>query len=97
MLQRGAGGVRREQAFAVAGAAGPPADWQSRVAKVVRRSFDVVSLKLDFRRFEATTDQILVTPYEFLCGLAAQQLITDEEQSEIQSVLMRTPISRCMG
>lgn len=74
-----------EQAFSVAGAAGPPADWQSRVATVVRRSFDAVSLKLDFRRFEATADQMVVTPYEFLCSLAAQQLITDEEQSEIQS------------
>lgn len=74
----------KEQTFSVAATEGPPATWESQVAQVIQRSFDDHLLKIDFRRFEATGNQMLVTPYEFLCHLAAQQLITDEEQSEIQ-------------
>jgi hypothetical protein len=73
----------KEQAFTVAAANAPPADWPQHVQRVVRRSFDERALKLDFRRFKATARQMLVTPYEFLCHLTARQVITDDEQSEI--------------
>ena len=76
----------KEQSFAVPATEQPPAKWEAQVTQVIQRSFDDHALKLDFRRFEANGNQMLVTPYEFLCHLAAQQLITDDEQSEIQSI-----------
>ena len=76
----------KEQSFTVSTTDQPTADWKSKVTQVIQRSFDDQALQFDFRRFEATGNQMLVTPYEFLCHLAAQQLITDDEQSEIQSV-----------
>jgi hypothetical protein len=76
----------KEQSFEILDTESPPSDWQSQVKGVVQRSFDEQALQLDFRRFEATANQMLVTPYEFLCHLAAQNLITDDEQSEIQTV-----------
>jgi hypothetical protein len=75
----------KEQSFSVPIDEAPPANWQKRITQVIQRSFDDVALDLDCRRFEATGCQTLVTPYEFLCNLAAQRLITDDEQSEIQS------------
>src|SRR5262249_28008632 len=76
----------KEQAFPVAAAASPPTDWPQHLHRVVRRSFDERALKLDFRRLKATARQMLVTPYEFLCHLAARQVITVDEQSEIQFI-----------
>jgi hypothetical protein len=64
----------------------PPRDWSHHVRQVVCRSFDEQAFKLDFRRFEVTANQMLVTPYEFLCNLAAQGLIGYEEQSQIQAI-----------
>ena len=75
----------KEQSFAIP-VAGPPTGWREHVRPVVRRSFDERALKLDFTRFEATAGQMLVTPYEFLCHLAARQVITDDEQAEIQAI-----------
>jgi hypothetical protein len=75
----------QEQSFCVATGDMPPVDWQVQVRQVIRRSFDDNALKFDFRRFEATADQMLVTPYEFLCNLVAQQVITEDEQAEIQA------------
>lgn len=75
----------KEQSFAVATTQQPPADWATQTTRVIQRSFDDQALRLDFRRFEVTGNQMLVTPYEFLCHLSAQQLIDDDEQSEIQS------------
>jgi hypothetical protein len=76
----------KEQSFSVPVADSPPRDWSRQVSQVVCRSFDEQAFKLDFRRFEATANQMLVTPYEFLCNLAAQGLIADEEQSQIQAI-----------
>lgn len=76
----------KEQSFTVPAADAPPKDWRSQVKQVVERSFDEQALKLDFRRFEATANQMLVTPYEFLCHLAAQDLIAEDEQSQIQAI-----------
>jgi hypothetical protein len=75
----------KEQSFVVPVAARPPADWQARVPQVIRRAFDEQGLRFDFGRFEATSNELLASPYEFLCSLAAQQLISDDEQSEIQA------------
>ena len=75
----------KEQSFSIATAKQPTADWASQVAQVIQRSFDDRALRLDFRRFEVTGNQMLVTPYEFLCHLTAQQLIDEDEQSEIQA------------
>src|SRR5262249_35614545 len=49
------------------------------------RSFSAEHLDVDLARFRATTQQLLTTPYEFLCNLEAQGLITAEEQSAIQT------------
>jgi hypothetical protein len=76
----------KEQSFAIPVADAPPSGWREAVQRVVRRSFDERALKLDFARFEATANQMLVTPYEFLCHLAAQQVITEDEQAEIQNL-----------
>lgn len=76
----------KEQSFTVPKSDLPPMNWRTQILQVVQRSFDDVALKLDFQRFEATARQMLVTPYEFLCHMTAQQLITDEEQSQIQSI-----------
>ena len=75
----------KEQSFLVRVDESPVAHWRTQVANVIQRSFDNVALDLDCRRFEAAGTQMLVTPYEFLCNLAAQRLITDDEQSAIQS------------
>jgi hypothetical protein len=76
----------KEQSFTLASGASPPTDWRQQVSQVVCRSFDEQALRLDFQRFEATASQMLVTPYEFLCNLVAQQLIEDDEQSRIQAI-----------
>ena len=75
----------KEQSLTLQQSEFPPPNWPTQVRQVIQRSFDTEALKLDFRRFEATGSQMLVTPYEFLCHLTAQQLISEEEQSEIQS------------
>ena len=75
----------KEQSFSIPIEGRPPAKWQARISQVILRSFDDVALDLDCRRFEATGGQMIVTPYEFLCNLAAQGLITDDEQSDIQA------------
>jgi hypothetical protein len=73
------------QSFEIAAANKPPANWQTKIQHVVNRSFDSHGLDLDLARFRATTEQMLVTPYEILCHLSAQGLITDDEQSDIQA------------
>ncbi len=75
----------KEQSFSIRIGDSPPAKWQPRISQVIQRSFDDVALDLDFRRFKATGSQMIVTPYEFLCNLAAQELITDDEQCDIQA------------
>lgn len=76
----------KEQSFAIPSNERPPQDWPVQVTAVIQRSFDKGALRFDFRRFEATMHQVLITPYEFLCHLEAQHLITDDEQSHIQQI-----------
>ncbi|QDT44727.1 hypothetical protein Pan241w_48430 [Gimesia alba] len=73
----------KEQAFAIPITDAPPADWQLKVSQVIQHSFDEQYLQFDFQRFQATTNEMIVTPYEFLCHLEAQRLINEDEQSEI--------------
>ncbi len=62
----------------------PYPTWQARLAEVVERAFDGGSVDEETKRFRATTDEMLASPYEFLLNLVAQGLITEEEQSLIQ-------------
>jgi hypothetical protein len=73
------------QSFEISEGNKPPANWQTKIQEVVNYSFDSHGLDLDLARFRVTTEQMLVTPYEFLCHLSAQGLITDDEQSDIQA------------
>jgi hypothetical protein len=59
-------------------------DWQADLALVVDRSFAAEGLDRDAARFRATTTQMLMTPYELLCNLVAQQVLSEEEQVAVQ-------------
>jgi hypothetical protein len=76
------------QSFTISAADTPPVDWKQKIQNVIHRSFSGDDLDEDLARFHAATQQLLVTPYEFLCHLAAQGLITDDEQSDIQSAFL---------
>ena len=73
------------QSFTVSTADSPPANWQLKITDVINRSFSGDGLDVDLARFRATTQQMVITPYEFLCHLSAQSLIDDDEQSDIQT------------
>jgi hypothetical protein len=60
-------------------------DWKGDLAQVIDRSFAGEGLDRDVARFRAAREQLLLTPYELLCNLVAQRLISGEEQSEIQA------------
>lgn len=60
------------------------ADWQADLAVVVERSFAADGVDRDVARFRATTTQMLMTPYELLCNLVAQQILSEDEQAAIQ-------------
>ncbi|HEX2475601.1 MAG TPA: DUF932 domain-containing protein [Lacipirellulaceae bacterium] len=64
---------------------GRPREWKTQLQTVIARSFSADGLDLDLARFHATTQQMLLTPYELLCNLVAQQLIDADEQSQIQA------------
>jgi hypothetical protein len=59
--------------------------WQKKLPEIVARSFSAEGLDVDLARFRATIEQMLVTPYELLCNLEAQGLISASEQSAIQA------------
>jgi hypothetical protein len=59
--------------------------WQKQLSGVVEQSFDAEGLDRDTARFRSTLQQMLVTPYELLCNLVAQQIISEDEQIEIQA------------
>lgn len=59
--------------------------WQKKLPEVIARSFSADGLDVDLARFRATLTQMLVTPYELLCSLEAQGLISADEQSAIQT------------
>jgi hypothetical protein len=73
------------QSFTISAAGAPPTDWGDKITGVIDRSFSGEGLDVDLARFRATTQQMVITPYELLCHLSAQGLITDDEQSDIQS------------
>lgn len=72
------------QSFCISAGTAPPKDWRNKTEKVIRRSFCGDGIDVDLARFRVTTQQMILTPYEFLCNLSAQGLIDDDEQSEIQ-------------
>ncbi len=59
-------------------------DWRSALARVIERSFSAEGLDRDVAQFRATKAQMLIAPFELLCGLVAQQIITEDEQIAIQ-------------
>lgn len=59
-------------------------DWKGQLAGVVERSFAADGLDRDIARFRMTAQQMLLTPYELLCNLVAQGVISEEEQCDIQ-------------
>ncbi len=59
--------------------------WQKKMPEVIARSFSAEGLDIDLARFRATIERMLVTPYEFLCNLEAQRLISADEHSSIQA------------
>jgi hypothetical protein len=61
------------------------AEWRTVVAQVVERSFAAEGLDRDIARFRATTTQMLMTPYELLCNLVAQGVLSEEEQVAVQA------------
>ena len=58
--------------------------WRPALESVVARCFSAPGLDRDAARFRATTNQMLVAPYELLCHLAARRLVSDAEQTAIQ-------------
>jgi hypothetical protein len=64
---------------------GDTTQWQRKLQAVIARSFSADGLDVDLARFRAATQQMLLTPYELLCNLVAQQLIDAYEQSDIQA------------
>lgn len=72
------------QSFSVSPGGAPPANWKSKIQDIINVSFSGDGLDIDLARFRMTTQQMVITPYELLCHLSAQGLITDDEQSAIQ-------------
>ncbi len=73
------------QSFTISAADRPPTKWRHNITAVINRSFSADGLDIDLARFRATTQQMVITPYELLCHLSAQGLIDDDEQSDIQT------------
>ncbi len=62
----------------------PAPQWKQKLSAVVARCFDADGLDVDLARFRATLREMLMAPYELLCSLVAQRIISEEEQVEIQ-------------
>lgn len=60
-------------------------DWRTKLREVVTRCFSNEGIDVDAARFRATTRQMLMTPFEILCHLSAEGLISGDEQSDIQA------------
>jgi len=58
-------------------------DWNRKVPEIICRAFDNDGVGADITLFRKTTEEMIATPYEILCNLVAQRLITEEEQSVI--------------
>jgi hypothetical protein len=74
------------QSFSIAVEDSAPTNWQEKIESVIDRSFSGDGIDTDAARFRVTMTQIVSTPYERLCFLAAQGLIDDEEQCAITEV-----------
>jgi hypothetical protein len=74
-----------EQTQSVRLVTGAGADWRPALARVVDRSFAAAGLDRDVARFRATTEQMLTTPYELLCNLVAQKVLSEDEQAAVQT------------
>jgi hypothetical protein len=73
------------KSFEISAAGSPPSNWQCKISQVVNASFDAQGLDMDLARFRATVNQMVVTPYEFLCHLTAQTLIDEERAGRYPS------------
>lgn len=73
------------QSFTIVASDRAPVDWRLKLTNVINRSFSGDGVDTDLARFRATIDHMVVTPYELLCHLAAEGLIDEVEQSDIQS------------
>lgn len=73
------------QSFSIGATDSPPADWRLQLERVVECSFSGHGIDADAARFRNAVESMVVTPYEMLCHLAAQGLITEEDQSAIQA------------
>ena len=60
-------------------------DWRSSLARVVDRSFAAEGIDRETARFRSTMRQMLMAPYELLCNLVAQGILSEDEQSAIQA------------
>jgi hypothetical protein len=68
------------QTFVVRAGA-PTSNWKRAIPEIISRSFDEDGIDVDLARFRKTTTEMLVTPYEMLCHLAAEGLISEDERS----------------
>ena len=59
------------------------ASWKRSVREIICRSFDNEGIDADMAMFRKTTEEMIASPYDILCNLVSQQLITEDEQSEI--------------
>lgn len=73
------------QSFAIGAADSPPADWRLQLERVIECSFSGDGIDADAARFKNAMTKMVVTPYEMLCHLSAEGLITDDDQSAIQT------------
>lgn len=75
----------RGQCFEIVSGETETEDWPTAVQEVVPRSFDRDEFDVELARYRVTTERMLVAPYEMLCHLVAQGLVTDDEQADIQA------------
>lgn len=69
----------------IIGTTGRVGNWKRSVREIVCRSFDNDGVDADLALFRKTTTEVVASPYEILCNLVAQQLITPAEQSDINA------------
>jgi hypothetical protein len=60
-------------------------DWRPELHAIIGRCFSAEGLDVDLARFRATTQEMLLTPFELLCSLEAQGLISTDEHCDIQA------------
>ena len=73
-----------EQTVTITEMPAAPSVWKKQLQEVVERSFDNEGVDIDLARFRATTEKMVLSPYEYLCHLESQGLIDGDEQHDIQ-------------